>query len=528
MVVAWLFVDRALVILPKMIEPNRCFTSSLRRSRKLAVVFPKALGARILSSDGQRTIRRVILLLDLFYRIAILMNAAAPNRKRSFSRIKDRVLDRIDEVEPSELNRFKRFGHFLVRLVVMVAHDFIENLVKLQAMALAFKTLLSLAPLLAVVFSILKGFGVHNRLEPTLAEALAPLGEKGEEITHHLIGFVDRMSAGALGSIGLITLFITVLSLMATIEEAFNHIWRVKAPRTFTRRFSDYLSVLLVGPVLVFGALTLTATLQNHSFVQKFLALELFGTVILGLLRLVPYLTLWGAFTFLFLFVPNARVRLRSALLGGLVAAVLWQTVGWGFAVFVASSTRYYAIYSSFAILLLFLIWLHISWVIALLGAQVAYAHQNVQFYGGDKNWLLQSAAGKEKLALHLMLLVGRNFYYGHVAMNVGQLAARLHLSVTGVQEMVEILAQARLLVPLAEDGAYALGRDPETLGVKDILDCVKNAGKAGRHVGGPDDEGRSVEMLLQRVDDAVAAALGDESLKSLMLKLDDPESHAE
>lgn len=165
-------------------------------------------------------------------------------------------------------------------------------------MALAFKTLLSLAPLLAVIFSILKAFGVHNRMEPALAEALAPLGEKRIEITSHLIGFVDRMKAGALGSVGLVTLFVTVMSLMGTIEEAFNHIWRVKAPRKLSRKFSDYLSVILVGPVLVFAAVTITATLQSHAFVRQLLALEPFGTAILGALRLVPYVTLWGAFAF--------------------------------------------------------------------------------------------------------------------------------------------------------------------------------------------------------------------------------------
>ena len=142
-----------------------------------------------------------------------------------------KLFDQLLDAELSELTRFKRLLQSSLKIVVWVARDFIHNLVKLQAMALAFKTLLSLAPLLAVVFSLLKAFGVHNRMEPALVEALAPLGERGQEITAHLIGFVNKMSAGALGSVGLVTLFITVLSLMGTIEEAFNHIWRVKAPR---------------------------------------------------------------------------------------------------------------------------------------------------------------------------------------------------------------------------------------------------------------------------------------------------------
>ena len=135
------------------------------------------------------------------------------------------------------------------------------------------------------------------------------------------------MSAGALGSIGLVTLFITVLSLMGTIEQAFNRIWHVKAPRKLTRKFSDYLSVILVGPVLVVAALTITATLQSNSFVQKMISLEPFGTVILTFLKFVPYFTLWGAFTFLYFFIPNTRVKLTSAVVGtAVIVNDVWTT----------------------------------------------------------------------------------------------------------------------------------------------------------------------------------------------------------
>ena len=237
------------------------------------------------------------------------MSPSAKDRERSIERMRTKLIDQFLDAELTELTRFKRFIRSSLKIAVMVGRDFIQNLVKLQAMALAFKTLLSLAPLLAVVFSLLKAFGVHNRMEPALAEALAPLGEKGQEITAHLIGFVNKMSAGALGSVGLVTLFITVLSLMGTIEEAFNHIWRVKSPRKLARRFSDYLSAILVGPVLIFAAVTITATLQNHSIVQALLSLQALGVVILALLRLVPYLTLWGAFTFVYMFIPNTRVQ---------------------------------------------------------------------------------------------------------------------------------------------------------------------------------------------------------------------------
>jgi membrane protein len=432
--------------------------------------------------------------------------------------MKSKLFEEFLDVELSEVTRIKRLLHFALKIVVMVGRDFIQNLVKLQAMALAFKTLLSLAPLLAVVFSLLKAFGVHNRMEPALAEALAPLGEKGAEITVHLIGFVNKMSAGALGSVGLVTLFITVLSLMGTIEEAFNHIWRVKSPRKLARRFSDYLSAILVGPILVFAAVTITATLQNNAIVQSLLSLQALGAVILFLLRLVPYITLWGAFTFVYMFIPNTHVRLRSAVVGGLVAAVLWQTVGWGFAVFVASSTRYYVIYSSFAILLLFLLWLHVGWLIVLLGAQVAYAHQHIHFYLGDRELLAQTPAGREKLALHLMLLIGRNFYHGRDPLNVAEIAAQLRLPAGIVKEFMVMFANLKLVLPLAEEDTYVLARAPETITVKEILDGVRNSGKSARAQRHGSKEESVINDILLDVDKAAAKVLEGKNLQALLL----------
>lgn len=405
----------------------------------------------------------------------------------------------------------------------MVVRDFVQNLVKLQAMALAFETLLSLAPLLAVVFSLLKAFGVHNRMEPALAEALAPLGEKGQEITDHLIGFVDKMSASALGSVGLVTLFITVLSLMSTIEDSFNHVWRVKSPRRLARRFSDYLSAIVVGPVLVFAAVTITATLQNNAIVHALASLQAFGAVILFLLRLIPYITLWGAFTFVYIFIPNTRVRLSSALVGGLVAALLWQTVGWGFAVFVTSSTRYYVIYSSFAILLLFLLWLHVGWMIVLLGAQVAYAHQHIHFYQREHDLLAQSTSGREKLALQLLVLIGRNFYQGLDPINVLELSNRMRLPAGVIKELLQMLTQTRVLISLADEESFVLRRDPQSISIKEILDSIRNGGKKANLLSDGNQEESQVNELLLKVDQSVSKALEGQSLGTLIERAGTP-----
>ena len=445
------------------------------------------------------------------------MNIPARDAKRSLHHFKDRLLNQLWELELAEFTGFKRSLHTWLRIGLLVARDFIENLLKLQAMALAFKTLLSLAPLLAVVFSLLKAFGAHNRMKPAIAEALAPLGEKGVEIATHLVGFVDRMNAGALGSVGLVTLFVTVMSLMGTIEEAFNYIWRVKAPRKLARKFSDYLSVILVGPVLVFAAMTITATLQSHAFVRQLLALEPFGTVILGVLRLVPYLTLWGAFAFFYMFVPNTRVKLKSALIGSLVAALLWQTLGWGFARFIASSPQYYAIYSSFAVLLLFLLWLHVGWVIVLLGAQVTYAHQSIHFYHRDRDSLANTPAGRERIALEMLLLVGQRFYQGLEPMSVSEIAAQLEIPAGVAKELMDKLQSGSLVLALADEESFVLSRDPETISIKEILDCVRY-GRDARRFRAPAGKAESVvDELMLDLEQSIADTLQGKSLQSLI-----------
>jgi membrane protein len=257
--------------------------------------------------------------------------------------------------------------------------------------------------------------------------------------------------------------------------------------------------------------------------VQKLMSLEPFGTAILTLLKLLPYVTLWGAFSFVYAFVPNTRVKLKAALVGGLLAAILWQTVGWGFAAFVASSPRYDAVYSSFAILLLFLLWLHVGWVIVLLGAQVAYVYQHLHLYQEDRDALAATPAGREQLALHMMFLIGRNFYHGLDPMSVSELAHQLGLPAGIVGDFMETFHRGRLVLPLADEETFVLGRDPETIGIKDILDCVRNAGASQQSPGKRTKEEQGIDEIFAEMDQSVAEVLEGKNLQSLILSQSPP-----
>ncbi len=422
-------------------------------------------------------------------------------------------------IDVKSLGRFNAFVVRTLRLLYVGALEFSEGQLTLRAMSLVYTTLLSLVPLLAVSFSVLKAFGVHNQIEPILYNFLAPLGDKGEEMTLRIIGFVEKMKVGVLGSIGLAMLIYTVISLIQKIEDAFNYIWRIKRPRSFVRRFSDYMSVILIGPVLVFSAIGLTASIKSTRVMQRLLEIEPFGSAVYFTGKLIPYIFVCAAFTFVYIFVPNTKVKLRSAFVGGLFAGILWETTGWIFASFVVSSTKYAAIYSGFAILIMFMLWLYLSWLILLVGAEVTFYHQYPQFLNIKKKSLLMNNRLKEKLALALMFLIGHNYCFDRPRWTLDSLVERLSLPVEPVQDMLVLLEKRGMLLETADEpAAYLPARDPEKITLKDIFDAVRLAGEdlsAFEKKALPLAE---VERVMTRVDDALDDALGRETLRDLVM----------
>lgn len=369
------------------------------------------------------------------------------------------------------------------RIAVCVGNDLRSGALSLRAMSLVFTTLLSLVPLIAVSFSVLKGFGVHNQVEPALQQLLAPLGERSREITDRIVGFVDNIKVGVLGAVGLGLLLYTAVSLVQKIEGAFNYTWNVQQRRSLLRRFSDYLSVIVIGPVLVFLALGITASLSTSSVVQGVLEVEPFGALLRIVTRLIPYLLVILAFTLVYVLIPNTRVRLRHALYGAVVAGVLWETLGRLFAMFVASSTNLTAIYSSFAILLLFMIWLHLSWLILLLGSSIAFYRQYPEYLlAAGREGVALSHEQDERLGLAVMFAIVREWYAGVKPPDRDALARKLKVPVHPVDRALGALESAGLIT-LAGDEAvgYLPARPPERISVKQVLDAVRRTGERAR-----------------------------------------------
>jgi membrane protein len=420
------------------------------------------------------------------------------------------------QTDPAALLRWQRPLLPAARMLYAIGRDLTQGFLSLQAMSLVYTTLLSLVPLLAVSFSVLQGFGVHNQLEPMLQQALAPLGPQSHEITTQLIGYVDNINVRVLGSVGLAVLLYSVISLISKIEQVFNYTWHVEQQRPLSQRFSQYLSVLLVGPVLFFSAVGATASLRSNPLVQRAAEIEPLGFLLYSAERLIPFVLITLAFTFVYTFVPNTRVKLRSALIGALVAGVLWQAVGQLFAIFIASSTKYAAIYASLAILILFMIWVYTAWLILLIGANIAFYHQYPEYLGSRSRDLRLSNRMRERLGLVIGARVAASHYSKDPPWTADGLSHALGMPFTNVQNLLRILEDADVLVRTADVPArYVPARAPEQIALRDLLACIRRYGEDPGSSLKPLST-RAVDELEQRIDGALDSALSTMTLRDL------------
>jgi membrane protein len=405
-----------------------------------------------------------------------------------------------------------------IRLLVVLARQLLHGQLNLRAMSLVYTTLLSVVPLLAVSFSVLKGFGVHNQIEPLLLSFLAPLGPQGLELTNSIIGFVENIKVGVLGSLGLVFLLYTVVSLVQKVESAFNYVWQVGQLRGLAQRFSNYLSVILIGPVLVFAALGMTATAMNNSLVQQLMSVEPLGSALLTLSKLVPYLLVIAAFTFIYMFIPNTRVNMSAATIGGVVAGVLWQSSGWAFAAFIASSSKYAAIYSGFAIGVLLLIWLYVNWLVLLLGAQVAFYVQYPQYLSRQPVQLRPSNRLRERLAFQTMFMVADHHINGRAPWTAEDLIRQLGLPMEPVHNVLRLMVDAGFLAETGGDPpAYLPRNDVDTMSLFELYEVVRSAGENRFLTIKSLPHQQQVEEVMAAIQRAIQAELGARTLKDLV-----------
>jgi membrane protein len=395
-----------------------------------------------------------------------------------------------------------------------VTHGYLN----LQAMSLVYTTLLSLVPLLAVSFSVLKGFGVHNQVQPLVLQLLRPLGsDKAHELTQQIIGFVDNVKVGVLGGVGLVLLLYTVLMLMKKIESALNYTWHTAEGRSLGRTFSLYLSVVTVGPILIFGALSLISALAADKYINWLAHRPVLETVISVVGQFAPYLILVVAFTFLYMAVPNVKVRFRPALVGAMISAAMWEFWGWLFASFLVNSVGY-AIYAAFATLFMFMFWLYGSWLILLLGSSIAFYVQNPQYATVDPEALKLNTRARETIGVGIMREVMARFHAGAEPWTVPELAVRLDVPEPAVQWTICALCDGGLL--LENDRSpmrVMLGRDPMTIQIAEIFDIIRHADSNGKLTRLPEPHDTPAANLVDRSEAARRAYLDGMTVRDLI-----------
>ena len=410
----------------------------------------------------------------------------------------------------------------LLQILTMVGRDLKDGMITLRAMSLVYTTLLAMVPLLAVSISVLKGFGVHDQLEPTLVRLLAPLGEQSVEISAQIVGFVDNMKIGVLGALGVALLIYTSISLIQKIESAFNYTWRLQQGRSLVQRFSDYLSVIMVGPVLIFAAVGITASLGSNQIVEFLNTLPYMNDLLRLSGKLLPYVLAIAAFTFVYLLVPNTRVKFGSAIYGAVIAGVLWQTSGILFASFVGGSTSYTAIYSGFAILLIFMIWLYLSWIILLIGASISFYYQNPELLQQDRIDFHLSGRLREQLALQAMVNIAcAHDQRSELIPSLENLASYQRVPVVELKRMLDALQQDGLVQRSEQDPPlYLPGSSLQQIKLADILRSARKAEDNRQNNTCQSDT--EVSNYLRGLEQALESHMGEESLGQFIQRFKD------
>jgi membrane protein len=408
---------------------------------------------------------------------------------------------------------FVKCAQFLSRIV----RDFLEDRCLLRASALSFNTILSIVPLFALAFAVVKGLGVHTALESFIIRRLTA---GSQEIANRIIAYIDNTKMGSVGAVGLAALIVTVVALLGNIEEAFNDIWGVKETRSFRRKFSDYVSVVVSAPILLIAATSITTSLQNRNFMGWLLETQYIGGFILFAFKLIPYLSIWVALVFLYYFIPNTKVRFRSALVGGFFAGIIWQVAQWGYIHFQVGVAKYNAIYGTLSALPIFMIWIYTSWIIVLFGVEIVCAHQNMKTFLHDTHHANLNYASREMTALVLLLAAVDAYCNDAPPWTCDRLAEETGIPARIVNEILSQLVELNYFVSTGgESPSYIPARAPEHMYVGRLIGEMKNYGEPCEIQGMEGIRKLLKDVLRGREPDADAGKDGV-TIRDLVLRL--------
>jgi membrane protein len=367
-----------------------------------------------------------------------------------------------------------------LRILVLSIREFKSDQCSFRASALTFYSLLSIVPVFAMAFGIAKGFGVDKILREKLMSSMQGQQEVFTRIIDFSENLLQNTKGGIIAGIGLLLLFWTVIQVLSNIEMSFNHIWGIKKNRTLGQKFSDYLALMLIAPIIFIAASSATVFVISQASVITQKLGPLGGPILAGL-QILPLTVFWGLLTYLYMFLPNGRIQFKSALLGGIVAGTVYQLVQWAYIHFQIGASNAGAVYGTFAALPLFLIWLHVSWRIVLYGAELAFAHQHEERFEFETDCMNASEEMRELLALRITQLCVTRFTQGEQPLSAEEIAAELETPVRLTRELLDRLVRSNLLSIIHQDDErvrhYQPARDVNEMTVQFVLAQMDKAG---------------------------------------------------
>ncbi|HME43176.1 MAG TPA: YihY/virulence factor BrkB family protein [Syntrophorhabdales bacterium] len=428
------------------------------------------------------------------------------------------------EIRLKDLPLIKAFFVRLLRIILLASRRFITDQCQKTASVLTYYSMLNVVPVVAVAFAVAKGFGLRGLIEKQIMQ-VADKASLQPDVTNQILTFshnlLDRAKGGLIAGVGTVLLFWTVISILGKIEESLNEIWEIKKSRTLIRKFSDYIAMMVFGPLLLIisGSATVLVASKVTVILHKIALLGVFSHAIIFLLNLLPYVSIWLLLAMLYLIMPNARIPLRSAIVGAVAAGTIAQVVQWVYIKFQIGVASYGAIYGSFAALPLFLGWIQISWMIVLLGAEIAYANEHYETYGFHPDYSRISVSSKKLLMLRVFHLLTKRFSLGEKPLSAKEIAHALEIPLRLVQSLLQELAEVGLVVEAGKgvkgEVVFQPGRTIENITLKFALDEYEKYGITSL----PDyqsDDAERISEYLKAISETVEKSPGNVRLKEI------------
>jgi len=427
------------------------------------------------------------------------------------------------EIHLKNLTPAKALPIEILRVVILAARGFMKNNCQKKASVLTYYSLLNMVPIIAVIFGVAKGFGFDKLIEKQILEA-AQKGNWQSDVTNQIIGFshslLENVKGGLIAGVGVVLLFWTIISILGKIEESLNDVWEVRRPRTLARKFSDYLAMMVLAPILlvISSSATVLVAGQVKFFAHKAGVLTVLGPVISLFLSLLPYVSMWTLLSMLYLILPNTRVPVRAGILGGVAAGTIFQIVQWIYIKFQIGVASYGAIYGSFAAFPLLLVWIQMSWMIVLFGSEIAHASVNYETYSFHPDYSRISISSRRLLVLRIFRLLVEKFSAGEKPLSISQIAHVLEIPFRLVQQLLRELADIGLVAEtpsgIKNEVAFQPARTIEGITVKYALDAYEQHGASAPHP--PSEEAEKISRYLKEMSETIEKSTANIKLKEI------------